>query len=68
MYIIVEKSTNNALIIKEKTVLSTYIGVCTRTILRKEHLNRWETDEYYVYNPVFVQEKYSCGRKKSKKR
>ena len=52
MYAIIEKGTDRLTIVKQKTVLSRILGVSTRTILRKEVFNSWETDKYVVYNPV----------------
>lgn len=63
MYIVVEKDSNKSYIFKEKTHLSEKIGRSTKTILRNEDKLMWETSKYYIYNPVFIQNRSLRGKK-----
>jgi hypothetical protein len=64
MYIIVEKTTDQASFYREKQQLSGIIGKSTSTIRRKERLNKWETEKYIIYNACFAQIKSGSGGKR----
>jgi len=54
MYIIINKTTQESAIIKEKTTLSTIINKSTSTIYRNQGLKVWESDNFLIYNPQKV--------------
>ena len=51
MYILINKTTQESSIIKEKTTLSTLIGKSVSTIYRNKNLKVWETNTFLIYNP-----------------
>ncbi len=61
MYIVIEKETNDSVIIKDMTELSSFIGVSTKTIQRKTDMKMWETDRYCIYSPYYVSIKSNRG-------
>jgi hypothetical protein len=63
MYIIVDKSTQESYIIKEKTTVSSLIDKSVSTIYRNQSLKWWETDKYLIYNPQKVLIKSQRGGK-----
>lgn len=68
MYILINKTTNESSIIKEKTTLSTLIGKSTSTIYRNQDLKVWESDNFLIYNPQKVLIKSQRGGKSNFKR
>lgn len=63
MYIIVNKTTQESAIIKEKTIVSGLIGRSISTIRRKQSLKCWETEQFLIYNPQKVLIKSKRGGK-----
>lgn len=63
MYIIINKETNKSAVIKEKQAVSNYINKSVSTIYRNESLLMWETSNFLIYNPSFVQIKSQRGGK-----
>ncbi len=63
MYILINKTTNESSIIKEKTTLSNLIGKSVSTIYRNESLNMWESGNFLIYNPKKVLTKSQRGGK-----
>ena len=61
MYILINKTTQESSIIKEKTTLSTLIGKSTSTIYRNQSLKVWESGNFLIYNPQKVIIKSSRG-------
>lgn len=54
MYILIDKTTQESSIIKEKTTLSYIICKSTSTIYRNQTLNVWECNNFLIYNPKKV--------------
>lgn len=54
MYIVIDKTTNQSAVIKEKTKLSEYINKSIDTITRKKHLLTWDTTQFLIYNPQII--------------
>ena len=54
MYILINKTTQESTVIKEKSTLSTIINKSVATIYRKQSLKCWETSEFLIYNPQKV--------------
>lgn len=63
MYIIINKTTQESAIIKEKVAVSSYIDVSVSTIYRNESLLMWETNNFLIYNPQKVLIKSQRGGK-----
>jgi hypothetical protein len=63
MYIIINKTTQESAIIKEKVAVSSYIGISVSTIYRSRKLKWWETSKFIVYNPQIIQLKSNRGGK-----
>ena len=63
MYIIINKTTNESAIIKEKIAVSLLIGKSVSTIYRKQHLKMWEYGNFLIYNPQKVLIKSQRGGK-----
>lgn len=61
MYIVINKENNESAIIKDKTELSSFINISTKTIQRKDHLDFWENNFYKVYKPSVVNIKSNRG-------
>jgi len=65
MYILINKTTNESSIIKEKTTLSAIIGKSVSTIYRNRVLKMWESGNFLIYNPQKVEIKSQRGGKKN---
>jgi len=63
MYILINKTTNESSIIKEKTTLSYLIGKSVSTIYRNESLKVWESNNFLIYNPQKILLKSQRGGK-----
>jgi len=63
MYIIIDKSTQESYVIKEKTTVSSLIDKSVSTIYRNQSLKWWETGKYLIYNPQKVLIKSQRGGK-----
>lgn len=63
MYIVIDKTTQESTVIKEKTVVSSIIGKSVSTIYRNESKNWWETSQFLIYNPKKVLIKSNRGGK-----
>jgi len=54
MFIVINKTSDESAVIKDKTVLSDYISKSIDTITRKKDLLSWETREFTIYNPQTI--------------
>jgi hypothetical protein len=63
MYILINKTTNESSIIKEKTTLSYLISKSVSTIYRNQSLKVWESGNFLIYNPQKVILKSQRGGK-----
>ena len=63
MYAVVNKSTKQSAIFKEKLYLSEYIGCSTDTIRRNDRKLSWEWDNFEVFNPQIIKIKSKRGGK-----
>lgn len=54
MYIVIDKTTQNSAIIKEKTTLSNYINVSLSTIYRNKDVLCWNIGNFIVYKPQTI--------------
>ena len=63
MYIAINKKTQESVVIKEKTTLSTLIDKSVSTIYRNQDLKMWETKDFLIYNPQKVLIKSKRGGK-----
>ena len=63
MYILINKTTNESAIIKEKSTLSTLINKSVSTIYRKQSLKVWSSGNFLIYNPQKVLLKSQRGGK-----
>lgn len=63
MYILIDKTTNESSIIKEKTTLSYLISKSVSTIYRNESLKVWESNNFLIYNPQKILLKSQRGGK-----
>lgn len=61
MYVLIEKSTEKALMFKEKTAIARYLGVNYRTLQRKMKELPKDIDGYRVYKIAEMQEKSKKG-------
>ena len=66
MYILINKTTNESAIIKEKSTLSTIINKSVATIYRNQGLKVWECNNFLIYNPqkVLIKSKRGGFRRK----
>jgi hypothetical protein len=68
MYIVLSKTNAKTAIIKDKTKLSNYINKAVSTIRRNlKGLKRWETTNFIVIIPDYVQIKSDSGGKREAK-
>ena len=68
MYIVLSKTNAKTAIIKDKTKLSNYINKAVSTIRRNlKSLKRWETTNFIVIIPDYVQIKSNSGGKREAK-
>ncbi len=63
MYILINKTTQESAIIKEKSTLSTLINKSVSTIYRNQSLKWWESGNFLIYNPQKVIIKSQRGGK-----
>jgi hypothetical protein len=61
MYIVIDKTTQNSAIIKEKTTLSNYINVSLSTIYRNKDVLCWNIGNFIVYKPQTILIKSNRG-------
>ena len=54
MYIIINKTTNESSIIKDKTAVSDFICKSVSTIYKNQSLKMWQTTKFLIYNPQKV--------------
>ena len=52
MYIVIEKTTDSAYFIKNKTALSKLVGISTRTILRNQNKFPLEYGNHKIYKDL----------------
>jgi len=61
MYILINKTTQESAIVKEKTNVSSIISKSVSTIYRNQSLKWWETNDFIIYNPQKVLIKSNRG-------
>jgi len=67
MYIILNKSSEKAAIIKDKTEIAHYIGQPIWKVRRELAKNiRWEIGEYIIITPDYIQSKSNSGGRRDK--
>lgn len=64
MYILIEKTNEKVSVYKEISPLALNLGVSRSTIYRNLKSNKWETNNFIVYVPHFVQKRSKRGGKK----
>jgi hypothetical protein len=65
MYIVLSKTSTQTAIIKDQTELAGYLNKGIYTIRRKlKDVNRWETNEFIVIKPSYIQIKSNSGGKR----
>lgn len=64
MYILIEKSSEKVSVYKEISPLASYLSVSRSTIYRNIKNNKWETINFILYIPDFVQKRSKRGGKK----
>jgi len=68
MYIVLSKTSAKTAIIKDKTELSSYINKAVSTIRRNlKSLKKWETKDFTIIKPDYVQIKSNSGGKREAK-
>ena len=65
MYIVLSKTTTKTAVIKDKTELAGYINKSISTIKRNlKDVTRWETTNFIVIKPDYIQIKSNSGGKR----
>lgn len=68
MYIVLSKTTTQTAVIKDQTELAGYLNKVVSTVRRNlKGVNKWETNEFIVIKPDFIQVKSNSGGKRQQK-
>lgn len=62
MYIVIDKTTNESAVIKEKTTLAKYLGVSRSTVQRNSGNYYWKQGNFNIFEPSFIDIKSKRGK------
>jgi hypothetical protein len=65
MYIVLSKTSNKTAVIKNQTELAGYLNKVVSTVRRNlKDVSRWETENFIVIKPDYIQIKSNSGGKR----
>lgn len=69
MYIVLSKTTTQTAVIKDQTELAGYLNKVVSTVRRNlKGVSKWETNEFTVIKPDYIQVKSNSGGKRQPKK